>query len=272
MSQHSWDQYTENLCRKWAEKAHEQSVLHSFACRHYTWWSRALGVPSVILNAVTTSTTFATLNQTEGTTAKVIRTLIGVALFISTGLIAANQFLRFSKQASYHASIVSQYEKMLLEIEEQLAYARFDRIPASKFVADLRRQTIEIRRLDSASPIPQSVRDKYYSQLDKILARWTVGPVNRHRHVDSKSNSTSSSKKGKDSDEQNGQIEVVIINEEDDFEETKAHPPEMDRSQTLSISIPSLPECDTTWPNLSPRFRRAKRRIDAIRSREQIES
>jgi len=258
-----WDQYVEKRCVQWGQKFHERSLIHSFASTYYMEWSRLLGVPSVILNAIIASTTFATYNGSDDVQAdKVIRLALGVLLLLSTALMSANQFLRFKPLSSHHSKMTSEYNKLAVEIEEQLAYPRLSRVSTVEFMTLIRKRSNELRELEMSNPVPDRVINKYYDRLDRLIAVWKP-IVNAHRHPDANSASTNSSKNSdhKDKNDNDGNSDIphcqLTVFHDDEKEE------EDDSSPRISPRT-SFPLTDQ--PDLSPRFKSRYDKIQGLTS------
>ena len=153
---------------------------HARAATLFEQRNIALGLPTVILTAISGTTVFATIESTPETWVKV---LTGVMSLAAAVLAALQTFLRFSELAERHKAAAQKYGMLRRELEEALALEATATQPAplpADFTKSFRERW---DTLDCQSPnLPQRLLDQSEAQ---VKAHLTEGAAAHRDHAPS---------------------------------------------------------------------------------------
>lgn len=166
MTEPPWSKYHENLLKKWAETCKTYSIMHSLCAQYYNKWNKRLGVPIVILGAVTASSIFSG-NENESLTWRYIN---GSLALVVTALSGVNNFIGTMEKTSKHQNASFKYIKIVLDIDTLLTFARNERQHAPRqFINSKKTEILEIR--ENVPEVLSWVLADYLKKFDKSLIR-----------------------------------------------------------------------------------------------------
>ena len=90
-----WNSKKEMLMQKWKFECGLYVWLHNYNAEHYKFIDKLLGIPALIINAITTTTIFSLLNIDDN---RDVLISIGYLLIISTFIQSLRDFINISKQ------------------------------------------------------------------------------------------------------------------------------------------------------------------------------
>jgi hypothetical protein len=165
MSNISWNKYHEHLLKKWSQMSKTYSIMHSLCAQYYSKWNRRLGIPVVILGAVTASSIF---GNTHTENSSYINYINGsLALFV-TALSGINNFLGTSEKQVKHQTASFKYTSISMEIDTLLSFIRSDRsIGPQEFIREQKSRILEVR--ENVHEVLPWIMSEYLNKYDKSL-------------------------------------------------------------------------------------------------------
>lgn len=157
-----WNSAIEALLRDLSSKAQLWSLLHAESARCYSKYSKIIGVPQIIINAITTSGTLATL----ATQNNIIAILTVLLQIIATIISAVMVFFKWEKLAHDHSKAAEIANVLAEEISIQLALDESERMDAKMFI-EKARMTLETVR--DKPQIMGSALEKYSKLFDSQM-------------------------------------------------------------------------------------------------------
>lgn len=173
MNEPTWSKYHENLIKKWAETCKTYSIMHSLCAQYYNKWNKRLGVPIVVLGAVTASSIFSG-NDNESI---IWRYINGTLALIVTALSGVNNFIGTIEKTSKHQNASFKYTKIALDIDTILSFARDERQQTPRqFINAKKTEILEIR--ENVPEVLLWVLSSYLKKFDKSLIQ-TRSQINK---------------------------------------------------------------------------------------------
>ena len=126
-----WTKKKDMLLQKWKFECGLYVWLHNYNAEHYKFIDKILGIPALIINAITTTTIFSLLNIDDN---RDILISIGSLLIIATFLQSLRDFINISKQIHSNINVSKQYQILINDISEQLNQEYQDRINGKEFI------------------------------------------------------------------------------------------------------------------------------------------
>jgi hypothetical protein len=161
-----WNSFHENLLRKWAQTSKTFAIMHSLSAAFYAKWDRWLGIPVVLLGAVTASSIFATSQDTH---IQVHYANGGLAL-LAAGLSGVARFLGYAEKQVKHQNASVKYTAISMEVDALLSFPREGRTAGpQEFINTTRGKILEIR--EGAPEVIAGVMTEYLKGYDRSLTR-----------------------------------------------------------------------------------------------------
>lgn len=180
-----WNGFQEEMLCKWSNTAQVYSTMHNQTWHKYKGYKTMLSWPSIVISAITTSTTFATINTENNS---ILNIVVGGFMLLSTVLAASDKFFDFQTKSSDHLQASCVYDGIVLEIEAQLSFPRDQREEASAFIDKIRSSMVALKK--TCPDIPIHIHNKYMSEVTRLLPR--IPQVNKEEEEESNSDGTDS--------------------------------------------------------------------------------
>lgn len=179
-----WNSYHEDLIRKWAQTSKTYAIMHSLSATKYAKWDSWLGIPVVILGAITASSIFAASH----TSSIEVQYANGCLALVAAGLTGVNRFLGYAEKQVKHQNANVKYTAISMEIDSILSFPRDGRTSTpQEFINAMRTSILEIRE-SSPEVISGIIEDYMVKRATKSLTR-VKSKVNRSNVDDSQENS-----------------------------------------------------------------------------------
>tara|TARA_Y100000389_G_C17430684_1_gene502386 strand:+ start:1072 stop:1758 length:687 start_codon:yes stop_codon:yes gene_type:complete len=172
MNRVQWNEYHEELLINWAQMAKTYSIMHSLCANHYAKIDKLLGIPVIILGAITASSIFGTTNYTENDQIYLNYINGGLALII-TVLTGVNKFLGSSEKRIKHQTASFKYTSISMNIDTMLSFSKKNRKKnAQEFIKDQKRKILEIR--ENCPEVIPKIMCNYINKYDKSIINITT--------------------------------------------------------------------------------------------------
>jgi hypothetical protein len=122
-----WNETHTKLLQKWSKKSKVYAIMHTVAAQHYTNWNKRLGVPVVILGAITASSIFSTSHQDSSATFQTRQLINGGLALSMTVLTGVNRFMGFAEKRVEHMMASMKHTKISMNIDTLLSFTYIDR-------------------------------------------------------------------------------------------------------------------------------------------------
>lgn len=176
-----WNQYHEDLIKRWSKLSKTYSLMHSLTSQHYSKLDKRLGIPTVILGAITASSIFGTAVDDQYT---VYRTYLnGVLTLLLTTLTGVNRFLGIDEKKVKHTTASSKYNKISMDIDTLLSFPRDEREKSPNEFINHIKTLIQNLREDSPD-IPTWIISGYINKMDEGLTNTTVRVNKKYKSED----------------------------------------------------------------------------------------
>ena len=153
----------ESVLKKWSEMVKTYSILHSSSAIFFAWWNKVLGIPVVILSAITASSIFATSDSD-----KIYTYVNGSLVLLITILTGVTKFLNISELETSHRTVSFKYISIGMNIDTVLSFSRTNRNVRPEDMLNSTKMTIlDIR--EHAPIIPNKVISKFLTKKDNQL-------------------------------------------------------------------------------------------------------
>lgn len=164
-----WTVFHEELLQKWLRICKTYSLMHGLSSRYYANINKGLGLPVVILGALTTSSIFSSITNTPDFYSSEVWNYVNGFLSLSvTVLSGVSNFLGAEQKLNSHQTSSVKYSKICFNIESILAFPKTEReIDANDFVKEIKKEIMELQ--ENSIPIPSSILSRYIRKLDKNL-------------------------------------------------------------------------------------------------------
>ena len=100
-----WNEYNEYLIKKWSVMCKTYSIMHSISADYYNKLDRKLGIPVILLGAVSASSIFTTSSNSS----EIWSYINGCLVLIMTGVSGVSKFLGTSEKFTKHTSASFKY-------------------------------------------------------------------------------------------------------------------------------------------------------------------
>ena len=97
-----WNRIQEDLLKKWSSMSKTYSTMHSLSAEFYNKWDKRLGIPVVLLGAITASSIFTTTS--ENNSYHLWEYINGGLVLLMTGISGITKFLGLNEKLSKHNS------------------------------------------------------------------------------------------------------------------------------------------------------------------------
>lgn len=164
-----WTVFHEELLQKWLRISKTYSLMHGLSSRYYARINKGLGLPVVILGALTTSSIFSSINNTPDFYSSEIWNYVNGFLSLSvTVLSGVSNFLGAEQKLNSHQTSSVKYSKICFNIESILAFPKTEReIDANDFVKEIKKEIMELQ--ENSIPIPSSILSRYIRNSENNL-------------------------------------------------------------------------------------------------------
>ena len=167
-----WTKYNENLVRKWSSMSKTYSTMHSISAEYYNKWEKRLGIPVVLLGAISASSIFTTSTENSD----IWMYINGGLVLLMTGISGVNKFIGTHEKQIKHTSASFKYTQISMNIDTLLSFPRSDREEIPKdFIKETKLAILEVR--EHSPYLPTWVVNHYLKKLDKSL-------TNTHTKID----------------------------------------------------------------------------------------
>jgi len=157
-----WNYYHENLLKKWSEQVKTYSLLHLLSADYYANLEKKLGIPLILLGAITSSMIFL-----FGQNANMVY-VNGALSMLLTIMISVNNFLSASEKHGKHRISANKYQTISLNIDTLLSFPRENRTEKPEmFITDIKSTIIDIRT--NSPDVVSFIIKEYIHKLDKSL-------------------------------------------------------------------------------------------------------
>lgn len=171
-----WNSFHENLLRKWAQTSKTFAIMHNLSAAFYAKWDRWLGIPVVLLGAVTASSIFAT----SGDVPIEIHYANGCLALLTAGLTGVSRFLGYAEKRVKHQTAAVKYTDVSMEVDAILSFPRSGRVSSpQEFINVTKKKMLDIR--EAVPEILPSIMTNYLEGYDRSLTR-VKSNVNRRVH------------------------------------------------------------------------------------------
>jgi hypothetical protein len=181
-----WNRYQESVLKKWSSMSKTYSTMHSISSEYYSKWDKRLGIPVILLGAVTASSIFTT--GTESNTNNIWTYINGGVVLLMTGISGVSRFLGTSEKQAKHTSAAFKYTHISMNIDTLLSFPRMDRQENPRqFINEIKLSMLEVR--EHSPDLDTSLVSEYINKFDKSLTN-TNTKANRHtyNHINRKPN------------------------------------------------------------------------------------
>lgn len=162
-----WNDYHEELLKNWAEMSKTYSIMHSLCANHYAKVDKLLGIPVIILGAVTASSIFGTSNYNDQEHFYLNYINGGLALII-TALTGVNKFLGSAEKRIKHQTASFKYTSIGMDIDTMLSFSRDKRrVDPQDFSSKQKSKILEIR--ENCPEVIPKIMSSYLNNYNKSL-------------------------------------------------------------------------------------------------------
>lgn len=140
-SLNDWTEKKIILLQKWKFECGLYIWLHNYNSEHYKFVDKLLAIPALVINAITTTTIFSSLNIENN---RHILISIGSLLIIGTFLQSIRDFINIRKQIHNNITTSKQYQILMNDINEQLNQEPQDRTNGKEFLKKINKQRNDI--------------------------------------------------------------------------------------------------------------------------------
>ena len=168
-----WNEYNEYLIKKWSVMCKTYSIMHSISADYYNKLDRKLGIPVILLGAVSASSIFTTSSNSS----EIWSYINGCLVLIMTGVSGVSKFLGTSEKFTKHTSASFKYTEISMNIDTLLSFPISEREEKCReFINSVKNSILEIR--EHSPEIPSWVKMSYIKNLDKSITN-TETKINR---------------------------------------------------------------------------------------------
>lgn len=194
-----YNHHHENLLKKWSSSSKTFSLMHSLASQYYTKINNILGIPTILIGAVTASSIFSSASSLDDSA--VYRNYINGFLALTvTALSGISKFLGVNEKIVKHTTASFKNTKISMDIDTLLSISRSERTEnPTVFINKIKTSLLEIR--EHAPDIPPSILDDFIKRLDSSLLDTRVD-INR--------NNSDDNQEQKEEEEECSNIEIDI--------------------------------------------------------------
>lgn len=237
-----WDKYQENVLKKWSSMSKTYSTMHSLAAEYWNKWDKRIGIPVILLGAITSSSIFTTNSEIDDS--NIWKYVNGGMVLLMTGISGISKFLGTNEKHIKHTSAAFKYTQISMNIDTLLSFPRNDREKNPRqFINKIKVAILEIR--EYSPNIPTWIVSEYIKKLDKTIIN-TQTQVNKHyssnpQLTDTKQvNNCNSTSNFTEDNKESSRNELL---------ETKPYISENNELETKSISDKTILESNTDYFN-----------------------
>lgn len=190
----NWNSYHENLIKNWSAMSKTYSIMHTISSEYYNSWDKRLGIPVILLGAITASSIF----TTPSSPSEIWIYVNGGMVLLMTGISGISKFLGVSEKLTKHTAAAFKYTQISMDIDTLLSFPRKERQENPReFINMIKTSILEVR--EHAPDLPTWVVSSYINKLDKSL-------INTDTQINIKENSES---KDEEKDSELEQMELI---------------------------------------------------------------
>lgn len=148
------------MLKRWRANCRRSQIANYDSASRFTIQNYLLGVPTIILSAIVSTSIFATLGKNVDPFAQ---TIVGMVTVLTAVLVALQTFLKRSELASRHRSIAALYGSVKRQLDQEIAKLLTGE--------DLRQQMIDTirERMDALSQEGPVVPDKIWAKARETV-------------------------------------------------------------------------------------------------------
>lgn len=217
-----WNDYHEELLKNWAEMSKTYSIMHSLCANHYAKLDKLLGIPVIILGAVTASSIFGTSNYNDNEHFYLNYINGGLALII-TALTGVNKFLGSAEKRIKHQTASYKYTSIAMNIDTMLSFSRDKRRDDPQdFISIQKSKILEIR--ENCPEVIPKIMSSYLNNYNKSLVNIDSNVNKQNQNIQEKElvKKEQKSKNTKVANKKNNENVKININKQD-YYSTKSH-------------------------------------------------
>jgi hypothetical protein len=165
----TWNEFTESLLRRWSKRCHTYSLLHSLSADYFSSWNKRLGIPLVVLGGATSSSIFASSQDSN----HIMTYINGSLVFLMTGLIGVSKFLSLDENQVKHQSASFKYLSIVMNIDTILTFPRSERqYESQEFVSMMKSSILEVR--ENSPEVLSWIKADLIKNFDESLTKGKV--------------------------------------------------------------------------------------------------
>lgn len=217
-----WNDYHEELLKNWAEMSKTYSIMHSLCANHYAKLDKLLGIPVIILGALTASSIFGTSNYNDQNHFYLNYINGGLALII-TALTGVNKFLGSAEKRIKHQTASFKYTSIAMNIDTMLSFSRDKRRDDPQdFSIKQKSKILEIR--ENCPEVIPKIMSSYLNNYNKSLVNIDSNVNKQNQNIQEKElvKKEQKSKNTKVENKNNNENVKININKKD-YYSTKSH-------------------------------------------------
>ena len=221
-----WNDYHEELLKNWAEMSKTYSIMHSLCANHYAKLDKLLGIPVIILGALTASSIFGTSNYNDHDHFYLNYINGGLALII-TALTGVNKFLGSAEKRIKHQTASFKYTSIAMNIDTMLSFSRDKRrVDPQDFSSKQKSKILEIR--ENCPEVIPKIMSSYLNNYNKSLLNIDSNVNKENQNIQEKELVKKKEPKGKikntkvENKKKNENVKININNKQE-YYSTQSH-------------------------------------------------
>jgi hypothetical protein len=165
-----WVEQHEQLLKKWGVQAQYMHLMYEKAAANYRMKDQLIGIPIIVMGTITTSAIFIQIDDCS----KYSQLTTGILSLFCTLCTAIHKFVGYNELTGLFSNAAQAYSDVVLDIQEQLARPRQDRLPVYDFINRIK---ISMRHLMTLPNIPSKILNQYLNDVEKQSALMGI-PIN----------------------------------------------------------------------------------------------
>ncbi len=160
-----WNNYHESLIKRWSSMAKTYSTIHTLSASHYKRIDKFLGIPVILLGAITASSIFSSHDEEHFPEWKYING--GMALLM-TALTGISNFLSLKEKINSHNIAAYKYLRVSMDIDTILSFTRQNRIKdPQSFIYEIKKEILEIK--ENCSQPQEWIMKDFIKRFEKSI-------------------------------------------------------------------------------------------------------
>ena len=163
-----WTCAQEQLVKRWCQTTKTYAIMHSLCANDNALWRRAIGIPTVLIGAVTASSIFSAAESSS-----TVWQYINGALALSvTALSGISNFLNLDEKITKHRAASIAHTRLSYRMECMLSRPRAQRDDVVEFTTSCRKEISDIQ--EGMVDVSSGVMNKYMNKFDKSIVNTSV--------------------------------------------------------------------------------------------------